>query len=216
MELETKISNDICVVVQGRTEIEFVKVLKEKFNIPLIFSTWEDADKTAYSETDIVLYNEYPLDRGPHNFQLQRISSLNGFIKAKELGFKRVIKWRCELEPNNSDELLKLFKFECINFHAFVKHQHGYLTDFYMEGNIDDMIELFSIEGNPPYPEFAFTKKFYDLQLNKKVNFILNKLTKDNDILFKHGYAGNYWMTIQQTHEEFTYKLPEPKNPIYN
>ena len=208
--------NDICVVVQGWTKIEFVKSLKEKFNIPLIFSTWEDADKTAYSETDVVLYNEYPSDRGPHNFQLQRISSLNGFIKAKELGFKRVIKWRCDLEPNNSDELLKLFKLECINFHAFIKHQHGYLADFYIEGDIDDMIELFSIDGNPPYPEFAFTKKLYDLQLDKKVNFILNQLTNDNDILFKHGYTGDYWMTIQQTHELFTYELPSIKNTIYN
>jgi hypothetical protein len=206
--------SDICVVVQGRTEIEFVKVLKERFNIPLIFSTWEDADKTAYSETDIVLYNKYPSDRGPHNFQLQRISSLNGFIKAKELGFKRVIKWRCDLEPNNSEELLKLFKLDYINFHAFVNHQHGYLADFYMGGDIDDMIELFSIDITPPYPEFAFTLKMYKLKFDKKINFILNKLTENNNILFKHGY-GHYWMTNHQNEAIYKIKLPQQKNNVY-
>ena len=198
----------VCVVVQGRTEIEFVKVLKEKFNIPLIFSTWEDADKTAYSENDIVLYNQYPSDRGPHNFQLQRISSLNGFLKAKELGFKRVIKWRCELEPNNANELLKLFNEKFINFYSFLMHEDGYITDFLMEGDIDDMIALFTIEKNPPYPEFAFTKKLYELGLDTKANFIVKKLTKENDILFKHR-NGPYWMTFNQTLNQFTDKLPE-------
>ena len=67
--------NDICVVVQGRTESEFVKVLKEKFkDFQLIFSTWEDADTTIYNETDIVLYNEYPKNRGPQNFQLHTVT----------------------------------------------------------------------------------------------------------------------------------------------
>ncbi len=207
--------NDICVVVQGRTEIEFVKILKEKFNIPLIFSTWEDADKTAYSDTDIVLYNQYPPDRGPLNFQLQKLSSLNGFIKAKQMGFKRVIKWRCDLEPNNSEELLKLFEKDYINFYAFINHQAGYLTDFFMEGDIDDMIKLFTIVGNPPYPEFAFTKRMYQLGFDEKINFILNKLNKDNNILFKHRY-GHYWMTQHQNESSYTDKLPQYKNNVYN
>lgn len=203
--------NGICVVVQGRTESNFVKSLKDKFkNIPLIFSTWVDADKSAYSETDIVLYNEYPSDRGPHNFHLQRISSLNGFIKAKELGYKRVIKWRCDLEPNNSEELLKLFDIQFINFYSFVIHQDGYIADFFMEGDVDDMINLFDINTNPPYPEYGFTKKMYELGLDKKANFILNKLNKDNDILFKRG-DNHYWMTAQQSLSEFTDKLPQNK-----
>ena len=207
--------NDICVVVQGRTDVQFVKSLKEKFNIPLIFSTWVDADKSAYSENDVVLYNNYPADRGKYNFHLQRISSLIGFLKAKQMGFKRVIKWRCDLEPNNSEELLKLFEKDYINFYAFISHEHGYLTDFFMEGDIDEMIELFSINYNPPYPEFAFTKQMYKLGLDTKVNFLLNKLTEENNILFKHG-GGHYWMTKQQTLSEFTDRLPEQKNKIYN
>jgi hypothetical protein len=207
--------NNICVVVQGRTEVEFVKVLKERFNIPLIFSTWENSDKKAYSETDIVLYNQYPSNRGFHNFQLQRISSLNGFIKAKELGFKRVIKWRCDLEPNNSDELLKLFEPNYINFYAFINHNDGYLADFFMEGDVDDMIELFTIDGNPSYPEFGFTKRMYQLGFDKKINFILNKLNNDNNILFKHGY-GHYWMTNHQSEAIYTNKLPQYKNNVYN
>ena len=206
--------SDICVVVQGRTEIDFVKVLKEKFNIPLIFSTWEDADRSVYSDDDVVLYNQYPSDRGPLNFHLQRISSLNGILKAKELGFKRVIKWRCDLEPNNSDELLKLFKLDCINFHSFVNHADGYLTDYYMGGNIDDMIELFSIDMNPPYPEFAFTHKIYELKFDKNINFIINKLTENNNILFKQRDS-SYWITRHQNDTMYVDRLPEYINSVY-
>ena len=129
---------------------------------------------------------------------------------SKELGYDRVVKWRCDLEPNNANELLKLFNRECINFYSFVRHEHGYLADFFMEGDVDDMIKLFTIDINPPYPEFAFTKMMYDLEFDKKANFILNKLTKDNDILFKHGY-GHYWMTDHQKLNHFSDKLPENK-----
>lgn len=204
-----------CLVVQGRTEIDFVKSLKEKFkDIQIIFSTWENADKNAYDLHDIVLFNQYPSNFGPSNFHLQRISSLNGFLKAKELGFDRVIKWRCDLEPNNANELIQLFDTNCINFYSFVNHQHGYIADFFMEGNVDDMINLFSIESNPPYPEFAFTKKMYELGFDKKANFIVKKLTKENDILFKHGY-GHYWMTHHQTENHYTDSLPNIKNSAY-
>ena len=199
----------VCVVVQGRTDKDFVKALKEKFEgIPLIFSTWIDADKTAYEETDIVLYNEHPTNYGPLNFQLQRISSLNGFLKAKELGYDRVVKWRCDLEPNNAKELLKLFDINSINLYSFIQHEEGYITDFFMEGDIDDMISLFTINTNPLYPEFGFTKKLYELGLDTKANFIVKKLTKENDILFKHR-NGPYWMTFNQTLNQFTDKLPE-------
>jgi len=199
----------VCVVVQGRTDKDFVKALKEKFEgIPLIFSTWTDADKTAYEETDIVLYNQHPTNYGPLNFQLQRISSLNGFLKAKELGYDRVIKWRCDLEPNNANELLKLFDTNFINFYSFIQHEDGYVADFFMEGDIDDMIALFTIDTNPPYPEFGFTKKMYELGLDAKANFIIKKLTKENNIFFKHGY-GHYWMTDHQSLSHFTDRLPE-------
>ena len=199
----------VCVVVQGRTDKDFVKALKEKFEgIPLIFSTWIDADKTAYEETDIVLYNEHPTNYGPLNFQLQRISSLNGFLKAKQLGYMRVLKWRCDLEPNNATELLKLFDTNFINLYSFIHHEDGYIADFFMEGDIDDMIALFTIDTNPPYPEFGFTKKMYELGLHTKANFIVKKLTKENNILFKHGY-GHYWITDNQSLSHFTDELPE-------
>ena len=207
--------NDVCLVVQGRTEAHFVKAIKEKFNnIQIIFSTWEDADKSVYDETDIVLYNKYPTDRGNLNFHLQRVSSVNGFITAKEMGFKRVIKWRCDLEPTNADELIKLFDRNFINFYAFIHHQDGYLADFFMEGDIDDMISLFSIDWSPHYPEFGFTKRMYDLGLDKKSNFILKKLDENNDIIFKHGY-GTYNMTVHQQMGHFSDKLPETKNNCY-
>lgn len=200
--------NDICLVVQGRTDKNFVNAIKEKFKIPIIFSTWSDADKTAYDDSDIVLYNQYPSHSGPQNFQLQRVSSLNGFYKAKELGYSRVIKWRCDLEPNNSEELIKLFDRNCINFYAYVEHMDGYLTDYFIEGDVDDMIQLFDIDANPPYPEYAFTKRLYELRFDKKINFLLNKLTEDNDILFKHS-SNTFWMTNNKSLAQFKDTIPK-------
>lgn len=159
--------------------------------IPIIFSTWETSPSICYSEADVVLYNELPADFGTWNYNLQRVSSLNGFMKAKKMGFTRVIKWRSDLIPQNFHMLLELFEVDKINFYSFMNHLHGYVTDFFMEGDIDELIALFSDETtDPPYPEFAFTNKLFELGLDKKANFICKRLSRDGADVFwdKLGY----------------------------
>ena len=128
-----------CIIVQGQTNAEYVKQIKESFKgNHIIFSTWEGTDTDIYDEWDVVLYNPIPADKGIKNLNLQRVSSLKGFLKGKEMGFKRVLKWRSDFICANGEELLKLFPEDKISFYAW--HRDNYITDFFMEGDIDDII----------------------------------------------------------------------------
>ena len=209
---------DICIVVQGPTVCEDVQNLKECWKgFTIVFSTWEDANKSCYSDDDIVIYNKYPTNRGHQNLNLQRISSLNGFLKADSMGFKRVLKWRNDLKTNNGLELIKLFDKKCINFYSFINHKEGYLIDYFMEGNINDMINLFTINSNnlsAPYPEFAFTKRMYELGLDSKSNFVCKKLIRGEvDIFWR---SRGYWFSNNALRAEYNDTLPETKHHSYN
>lgn len=180
----------------------------------LFFSTWEDADKNCYDPNDTVIFNIYPETNGFHNFNLQRISTLTGILKAKELGFDRVIKWRGDFITNNATELVKLFKDDYLNFYAFINDPTGYVTDFFMEGDVDDMLELFNIMEihGYPFPEFLITKRLYTMGLNNKVNFICRQLTQDTNIYWKKM---NYWLTDNKQYPVYTDSLPEITNQQY-
>ncbi len=197
---------DSCLIVQGPTIGDNVIDIKKYWNgFPIIFSTWKHrVDKGCYSDTDIVIYNEYPSRQGTNNLNLQLVSSLNGMLKAKEMGYKRVIKWRQDFYPSDYKKLINLFKKDCINFYSYVSHENGYVTDYFMEGDIDDMIKLFQIEDvNVPYPEFAFTKQLFDLGLDKKSNFICRELDDENDIFWKKK---NLWLSRNNKYKPKMYK----------
>lgn len=208
-------SKDTCIVVQGPTIPTDVQNIKNCWNgYNIIFSTWENSDEGCYDENDVVIFNKYPKYRGTMNFHLQQISSLNGFIKAKELGFSRVLKWRNDLVVENPVKFINLLKSECINLYSFQKyHLEGYVTDFFMEGDVDEMIQLFSITENPPYPEFAFTKQLYKLGLDSKTNFICKKLKRNVvDIFWRKR---NYWLSQNSKYEGYADKLPETMHINY-
>ena len=183
------------IVVQGKTFCDTVQNLKDSwYPFPLIFSTWEGSEN-CYTDDDIVLFNAPPNHSGTHNFNMQLVSSLSGFQKAKELGFNRVVKWRSDFVIQEPQLLLNTFKPECLNLYAWHKHTKdvtdGYITDFFMEGDVDDLIQLFEIRDiHPPYPEFAFTRRLFEIGLNNKVNFICKELCKDGADVYwtKHGY----------------------------
>jgi len=174
-----------CVVVQGPTNFTNVLNIKKHWkNIPIVYSTWEGSDTSCYSTSDIVVLNKIPTNRGVQNLNLQKISSLNGILKAKELGFTRVIKWREDMYPTNSSEFLKLLKLESINFLAFMNHLHGYFTDYFIEGDVDILVDIFeNIDINVPYPEYAITKRILENDITD-INFVGNSLTIDNDIIW--------------------------------
>lgn len=183
--------NNTAIIIQGSTICENVEKLKNDWNpFPIIFSTWDGDPMYCYpDEDDIVVYTNKPEIIGIGNLNLQRLSSLNGFLKAKELGFERVVKWRYDLFPINAEELMKTFKKDSINFLAFHDHNAGYLVDYFSEGNVDDMIEFFTFSDfNVPHAEVAFTNRMFELGFDKKMNFIINDLEKDKKDIYWQKY----------------------------
>ena len=193
-------NDDICIIIQGPTEKEHVKKIKECWSdFKLIFSTWVDSDKSAYDlENDIVIFNEYPeipewVVSHPliGNWHYQQKSSLEGFKLAKKMGIKRVLKWMSDFLVSDSKNFVKLFDSEKLNFWAFITKSGGYLADFFMEGNVDIMISIFETDKAGEFPERIITNRVYELNLHNKINLIMDHLGKHTDVFWiKH----NYWL----------------------
>jgi len=169
------------IVVQGPSNhVEEIKKAWDGFTI--IWSTWI-GEESKYNFNDIVIFNEYPQDRGVNNLGLQKISTIEGIKKAKELGFKRVLKWRSDLIPNNSNELIKSFKDNHLNFLSW--HIEGeYFIDYFLGGGIDDVYEAWNLNTTSgPFPERVITDNILDKKF-KNFNFIANELSKDNEVFW--------------------------------
>jgi len=195
------------VIIQGKTICENIERLKEDWKeFQIIFSTWENEPEYCYQDDDIVIYSSLPQNYGVGNLNLQKISSLVGFQKAKELGFERVVKWRYDLFPINANELNKLFDRNSLNFLSFHDHNAGYLVDYFSEGSVDDMIELFSFENlNVLHAEVAFTNRMFELGFDTKMNFIINDLEKDKVDIYWQKY--NHYLSTYKEVKAFGTKV---------
>jgi len=171
--------DDLVIIIQGPSNNVFeLKKAWEGFNI--IWSTWV-GEETKYDENDIVLFNNLPIERGVQNIALQKESTLNGITKAKELGYKRVLKWRSDLLPSNAKKLVDSFKKEYVNFLTW--HKDGkYFVDYFIEGDINDMYNIWNIPTiYGPYSEKITTDNIFSLGLDN-FNFIGDELSSDNEI----------------------------------
>jgi hypothetical protein len=194
-----------CVVVQGPTYSQWIKEVKESWiGYQVIYSTWDNADKSLYDESDIVIYNTIPSEAGVKNLNLQKVSTINGFLKAKELGWKRALKARSDFSTKTANGLFELFDKTKLNLHGY---WNGYINDFYMEGEIDDIITLFEVDINGPYPEWNLTKKLYDSKLNEKSYCILNSL--ENGVADIYWQPKQCWFSAHKTNGVVTDVLPQ-------
>lgn len=175
-----------CILIQGPTHPSkntIGKIWKGNF---IIWSCWE-GDEIHYRGGGEVIYNKKPefTTNKRHSLDLQRISTMNGLIRAKELGYSRVLKWRSDMIPTNPQKFLDGCLGGSLNIHSFHKHQSGYITDFFMEGDVDDMIRLYSF---PPlkynYPEEAITHQLFANGLDTKVHFLVEDINETNDVLW--------------------------------
>ena len=198
-----------CVVVQGKTNLEALPKIQKCFEgYQIIYSCWVDDDNSVYLPTDIVVCNEKPENFGTSNFYLQKNSTIAGMRKALELGWDRALKWRSDMWCTDSDELMKLFDNESLNLYFWVRNVHGYITDFFMEGEIQDIIILFDtdIPVRYNYPEFAITLQFFRNSFDRKVRFMGKKLGDTCDIFWeKHSC----WMSQNQKDDWYEDSLPE-------
>ena len=194
-----------CVVVQGPTYAQWIQKVKDSWiGYQVIYSTWDNADRSLYDESDIVIYNPIPSETGTANLNLQKVSTINGFVKAKELGWNRALKARSDFSTTTADGFFNLFDKNKLNLHGY---WNGYINDFYMEGEIDDIITLFEVDVNGNFPEWKLTKKLYDSGLNKKSVCIVNKLECDMaDIRWEPKEC---WFSIHKSNGIVTDVLPE-------
>jgi len=198
-----------CVVVQGPINIEALPKIKECFKgYQLIHSCWEGNDVTHFDDDDIVLINKMPNDSGPGNYLFQRESTLRGLDKAEELGWKRALKWRSDIWCTNADRLWDMFETNKLNLYFWVEHITGYITDFFMEGEISDIKTLFSSEvptSRYTHPEFILTLMLFTSGLYNKTVFMGRKLGTECDIFCQKRGC---WFSSNQTEQWYLDYFP--------
>lgn len=165
-----------------------------------------------------MIFNQIPPYPGPANLNLQKISTMAGLQKAKQLGFRRVLKLRSDIIPTNMGEFIKLLDNNFLNFLCWHAHEvypncPGYLVDYLMSGPIDYLVELWDILDMNwcSVPEVYITQQ-YILKLLDKVNiqYFLPNLNKDNDLfwakqgIFLSSYQSN---NIYDKYRKYDFEL---------
>ena len=143
--------NDTCVIITGLLRNEFISPLIEMYkDVPnKIISTWKDQPQTDTLRDNgfIIKLNDYPSYRNCTNYQTVNIRE--GCILAKNLGFKYVIRMRTDLICNDMIKFMgcinHLYR-ERITVLGFINLTSFYIIDFFIAGNIDEMILIFNKE----------------------------------------------------------------------
>ena len=186
-------------MVQGpSTNVEEIKSAWRGYDI--IFSTWQ-GDENHYDKNDIVIFNKIPEKQftTKHTLYLQRITTLEGLIKAKELGYKKVLKWRSDQIPLDTKNLLSIFKYDKLNVHSFIDSDGGYVSDFFMYGDVNDLIKLYLfLEKNYKFPEQAITEQLFINGLQNKTHFLVQDIDESCEILWKK-YNSKYSSYMSQS-----------------
>ena len=196
-----------CVVIQGPVYKELLDDIRRGWDgYKLIFSTWPDADLSKFYSNETVVISEVPENKGVFNFHLQRISTIAGMKHAQDLGWTRAIKWRSDMIPKGGESFWNLFDTEYLNFYMWVDVQGGYLTDYFMEGNIDEIMGIFDVENEGPFPEWNVTTRVRDLGLWDKLKCIGGFLGGKADV---HWMTKGFWLSDNINASVFTSNIPE-------
>lgn len=187
--------NKICLIIQGASD--YVTILKEKYknmDIQIIFSTWE-GEESKYNENDIVIFNKMPIERGIQNVMLQQLSTYNGLLKAKEMGFENAIKIRSDAYFTDlSYFLTNEIDYNKLNFLFFLDYHringpdknsnyYKYFCDYIQISNVNNLLKMWNFKYDKcSYSEQLTTKHIFNTFKRDDIAFIGNYLTKDCDI----------------------------------
>ena len=191
--------NRICLIIQGPSNnVDIIKDEYKDNNIPIIFSAWE-GEESKYNENDIVVFNKMPQERGVQNVMLQQLSTYNGLLKAKEMGFKNAIKIRSDAYFTDLSSFLKNnINYNKLNFLYFLDYNRNggpdkssnhykYFCDYIQISSVDNLLKMWN---------FKYEKVFYAEQLI--TNHVFNSFKKD-DIAFIGNYLTKncdiYWIS---------------------
>ncbi len=210
---------EIAIIIQGPLKTDSVSGIHidclskqletlNEFKKNIIFSTWEDQSVDEdIKESYNFIFNTYPEERGQLNLWLQKKSTMEGLLLAKNKGFKYGLKLRSDMVLTNPKEFFKNLSKDKLNFLCWNTFQSypnspGYLTDFLVFGEIDEMINLWDIkEDFANGPEIMLTDR-YVKNCKLDVNYVLSSLNEDNDIT---------WLKYEFNFSIFPLNLPKPQ-----
>lgn len=181
----------ICLIIQGPSNhVNTIKKIYKDVNIPIVFSTWE-GEESKYDINDIVIFNKIPQERGIKNVMLQQLSTYNGLLKARELGFKRAIKIRSDTYFTNLPLFLKNnIDYNKLNFLFWLDYYreddsiyYKYFCDYIQISNIDNLLKMWNFTYEScNYAEQLITKHVFNIFNKEEITFIGQYLTKDCDV----------------------------------
>lgn len=195
--------NKIAIIIQGTSfYVNEVKKAWKNFKDDIIFSTWKGCEN-EYNSDDIVIFNDDPKIVGNCNFNRQKISSYNGLLKAKELGYTHALKIRSDYLPTNDVEFIKILDLNKMNFllwdyASFLWLRFptftGYLTDHVVFGPINEMLELWDIKYNFCSAQTMITWSYIEKLRDKiDIHYLLPHLNENNNLFYiKPNATENY------------------------
>ena len=195
-----------CIVIQGPTSRGLDKILHRYDKKNTIISTW-DHEKVPDGYLSVQTKMPEGISKGiSQNLNLQALSTLKGCLLAKELGFDYVLKIREDIEIENPSQLLSLLDIDQYCFYSYISapSTHQYLVDYIVGGEVNHMIDLWSIDevNTNICAEEQLTLRLVNLLPKKEIQFLISLLV-DNNI-------GCYWHKLK-------YDLRNNHNdPMYN
>lgn len=178
---------EFCVVVQGPSS--YVDEISNAWSgYHVLFSTWKgEEDKyNVYQQTDDCVFCNKPSSPGVGNVKMQHMTTLAGLLEAKRRGFKQVIKWRSDMIPSNPHKFVNLFNKELTLFY-WHDHDGGYIVDYFMGGNIDNLIKLWDFDPSQPgrFSEQYLVRSFFDKALDLSDHKYIGKsIDENNDVIW--------------------------------
>ncbi len=147
----------------------------------MITFTW---NRFNYKDTEFKYITQKMPPSMCRNLNRQALSTYNGCLRAKEMGYKYVLKVRQDIVFTDIDSLIKILDINKFCFYTYYNLKNKkYLTDFMVGGPVDKMLELwdsYDIESGM-CPEEHITKRFLNMKNRPSVEFLM-KILIDNDI----------------------------------
>lgn len=188
-----------CIIIQGPVNSSRLTDDLGWEENKVIHSTWKGSEQ-FYKEGETVVFSDTPSAPGISNWLYQKQSTLAGLYLAKEMGFERAVKWRSDFRVKNPSSFLNLFEDGKINFYAWHDHAGGYLIDYFIEGSVEDLINIFENSGDSYFPEKNLTDSVFSLNLAGKVCFVLPKMgngAETDTFWIKNGF----WLSVNNSNE---------------
>lgn len=182
---------DRCIIVQGPTYDNSINQIRDCWKgWPVIYSTWKGYEG-YYTSDDTTVFSELPSTKGTYNMNYQKVSTIAGLELAKELGYKRALKMRSDMWVKNPTQFFNILT-DGYNTLFWHEHRGGYLSDYFMEDTIHNLLTLWDVQPEGSHPERVLTDRIKELGWIDRVNLVLSELNEDVDVYWNTRY-GAYW-----------------------